>query len=167
MDKTKVIWLDIGTLAQEHRSLFGAPSWFWWKIMRRFVAGNLLSRGKAIQISYILHIFNLRNKIKLAKDQFHFSFVEPNINLISNNAFLKIESSFVWLWVLIKSGCSPLESYFIHQVIICLREVRSILKAKDIKILNPLFVAQSWTQKNLWLGTRLTWISVTATTLSF
>ena len=88
MDKTKVIWLDIGTpLAQEHRSLFGAASWFWWKIMRRFVAGNLLSRGKAIQISYILHTFSLRNKIQLAEDRFHFSFVEPNINLISNNAF--------------------------------------------------------------------------------
>ena len=95
MIKKKVIWLDIGThLAQEYRSLFGSASWFWWKMARRLVAGNLFLRGHPIRITHIPSIYRMRNEIKSAKDHLHFSFIEPNTHLVSKSGFFEDQELF-------------------------------------------------------------------------
>ena len=47
--RKKIIWIDVGThFAQEHSSLFGSISSFYLHILKRFIGGKLLRRGKFV-----------------------------------------------------------------------------------------------------------------------
>ena len=76
---TKLIWLDVGThFAQEHKSIFGSNLYFYTFILRRFISGKILKRGKFIPFSDLSELIFSRNNIRSEAHNFYSIFVEAN-----------------------------------------------------------------------------------------
>ena len=76
---TKLIWLDVGThFAQEHKSIFGSNLYFYTFILRRFIGGKILKRGKFIPFSDLSELIFSRNNIRSEAHNFYSIFVEAN-----------------------------------------------------------------------------------------
>ena len=68
----KIIWIDVGThFAQEHSSLFGSNSSFYLYILKRFVGGKLLRRGKFVGLKDLRKIISSRSKIRKRENDFY------------------------------------------------------------------------------------------------
>lgn len=76
---TKLIWLDVGThFAQEHKSIFGTNLYFYTFLLRRFIGGKILKRGKFIPLSKLSELILSRNNIRRKAHKFYSIFVEAN-----------------------------------------------------------------------------------------
>ena len=72
----KIIWIDVGThFAQEHSSLFGSNSSFYLHILKRFIGGKLLRRGKFVGLKDLRNIISLRSKIRKSEKDFFTIFI--------------------------------------------------------------------------------------------
>ena len=75
----KIIWIDVGThFAQEHSSLFGSNSSFYLYILKRFVGGKLLRRGKFVGLKDLRKIISSRSKIRKRENDFFTVFIDAN-----------------------------------------------------------------------------------------
>ena len=75
----KIIWIDVGThFAQEHTSLFGPNLSFYLHILKRFIGGKLLRRGKFVGLKDLRNIVSLRSKIRKREKYFFTVFIEAN-----------------------------------------------------------------------------------------
>ena len=61
----KIIWIDVGThFAQEHSSIFGSNYSFYSFILKRFLSGKILKRGKFISFKELKSVFHSRTRIR-------------------------------------------------------------------------------------------------------
>ena len=75
----KIIWIDVGThFAQEYRSIFNNNFKFFSFILKRFVGGKLLRRGKFVSLNELRKILQNRASIRKRKDDFFSIFIEAN-----------------------------------------------------------------------------------------
>ena len=75
----KIIWIDVGThFAQEHSSLFGSNSSFYLHILKRFIGGKLLRRGKFVGLKDLRNIISFRSKIRKSEKDFFTVFIDAN-----------------------------------------------------------------------------------------
>lgn len=94
-NKNKIIWVDIGThLAQEYKSIFSNSFYFYWKIFRRLIGSKFLKRGNFFSLSEFFQLIKTRNHLKKEKDNFHFTFVEANHNIIKSNIYSQANDVF-------------------------------------------------------------------------
>ncbi len=81
----KIIWIDIGThFAQEYNSIFGSYFNFFIQITLRFLSGNILGRGKALEFKDIKKIISARKYIRKRKKNFYTIFIEANSKITYN-----------------------------------------------------------------------------------
>ena len=79
----KIIWIDVGThFAQEYSSLFGSSFSFYLFVLKRFIGGGLLNRGKFVNFSELRNIFKYRAKIRQKRERFFCIFVEANKEIV-------------------------------------------------------------------------------------
>ena len=75
----KIVWIDVGThFGQEHSSIFGANYNFYSVILRRFLSGNILNRGKSLSFQGLRDIVYARTRIRKKSSDFYTVFVEAN-----------------------------------------------------------------------------------------
>ena len=75
----KIIWIDVGThFAQEHSSIFGSNYSFYSFIIRRFIGGKILKRGKFVIFQELRDIIYSRIRIRKRSREFFTVFVEAN-----------------------------------------------------------------------------------------
>ena len=75
----KIIWVDVGThFAQEHTSIFGSNYSFYSFVLRRFLGGKILKRGKFVSFKELRDIINSRIRIRKRSREFYTVFVEAN-----------------------------------------------------------------------------------------
>jgi len=75
----RVIWIDVGThFAQEHSSIFGSNYSFYSFILRRFLSGKVLKRGKFVSFKELRSIIQARTRIRKRSSDFYAVFVEAN-----------------------------------------------------------------------------------------
>ena len=81
----KIIWIDVGThFAQEYNSVFGSNFNFYTQIALRFISGNILGRGKALEFKNIKKIISARKYIRKRKKEFYTIFIEANSKITYN-----------------------------------------------------------------------------------
>ena len=84
----KIIWIDVGThFAQEYSSLFGSSFSFYLFVLKRFIGGGLLNRGKFVNFSELRNIFKYRAKIRQKRERFFCIFVEANKEIVKRKKF--------------------------------------------------------------------------------
>ena len=75
----KIVWIDIGThFAQEHKSIFGTNLYFYTFLLRRFIGGKILKRGKFIPLRNLSRLIDTRNNIRNKANNFYSIFIEAN-----------------------------------------------------------------------------------------
>tara|TARA_Y100001970_G_scaffold294340_1_gene451027 strand:- start:10432 stop:11181 length:750 start_codon:yes stop_codon:yes gene_type:complete len=86
----KIIWIDIGThFAQEYRSIFGSNIYFYFQIIKRFLAGKLLNRGKYLNYQSLKDLILIRKKIRRRSEDFYTIFIEANPRIsVKKNIYL-------------------------------------------------------------------------------
>ena len=68
----KIIWIDVGThFGQEYNSIFGSNLSFYSNIIKRFVGGAILKRGKFVSKEGLKNILDLRSKLRKRSNEFH------------------------------------------------------------------------------------------------
>mgnify|MGYP000288807898 FL=1 len=84
----KIIWIDVGThFAQEHSSIFGSNYSFYSFILKRFLSGKILKRGKFISFKELKSVFHSRTRIRKRSSDFYSVFVEANPRVAYKNFF--------------------------------------------------------------------------------
>ena len=91
----KKIWIDIGThFAQEYRSIFGPNIYFYFQIIKRFLVGKLLNRGKYLNYQSSKDLIFIRKKIRRRSEDFYTIFVEANPRIcLKKNIYLDADMS--------------------------------------------------------------------------
>jgi hypothetical protein len=80
----KIIWIDVGThFGQEYNSIFGTNFNFFKFICRRFFGGNILKRGKPVNINGLREIIYARTKIRKKSNEFYTVFIEANTKIVN------------------------------------------------------------------------------------
>ncbi len=80
----KIIWIDVGThFGQEHRSIFGSNYSFYSHIIRRFLGGKVLKRGKFVSFKGLKNIIHARSMIRKRSKEFYTIFIEANPKIVS------------------------------------------------------------------------------------
>jgi len=80
----KVIWIDVGThFGQEYSSIFGSNYSFYSYIIRRFLGGKVLKRGKFVSFNGLKNIIHARGKIRQWSKEFYTVFIEANPEIVS------------------------------------------------------------------------------------
>jgi len=75
----KIIWIDVGThFAQEHNSIFGSNYTFYSFILRRFISGKILRRGKFVNYKELRDILSARRRIRERSGEFFTILIEAN-----------------------------------------------------------------------------------------
>ena len=75
----KIVWIDVGThFAQEHKSIFGTNLYFYTFLLRRFIGGKILKRGKFIPLRNLSRLIDTRNNIRNKANNFYSIFIEAN-----------------------------------------------------------------------------------------
>ena len=88
MKNKKIIWIDVGThFGQEYNSIFGSNFYFFYKIIKRFLNGNILNRQKSISLFSIKKIIQIRAKIRKKSKCFYSIFIEANPKIIFEKKF--------------------------------------------------------------------------------
>lgn len=92
----KIIWIDVGThFGQEYKSIFGSNFSFYRHIIKRFVSGGVLKRGKFVSIADLKNIVHARSKIRKHSKEFHTIFIEANPKIVSKkNIYLSADEVF-------------------------------------------------------------------------
>ena len=92
----KIIWIDVGThFGQEYQSLFGSNISFYFKIIKRFIGGVILRRGKFVSKKGLKDILYARKKIRKRSNEFYTIFIEANPKIISKkNVYVKADAVF-------------------------------------------------------------------------
>lgn len=80
----KIIWVDIGThFGQEYSSIFGTSLGFYSRLIKRFVGGVLLKRGKFVSPTGLKRILKARREMRSKRNNLHSIFVEANSKIIT------------------------------------------------------------------------------------
>ena len=80
----KIIWIDVGThFGQEHSSIFGSNYSFYSHIIRRFLGGKVLKRGKFVSFNGLKNIIHARSMIRKRSKEFYTIFIEANPKIVS------------------------------------------------------------------------------------
>ena len=75
----KILWIDVGThFAQEHSSIFGSNVRFYGYVLKRFISGKILRRGKFVSFSTLRDILAVRKNVRRNTDRFFSIFIEAN-----------------------------------------------------------------------------------------
>jgi hypothetical protein len=92
----KIIWIDVGThFGQEYNSLFGSSQSFYWQLIKRFIGGVILKRGKFVSKEGLKNIFYARKNIRMRSREFHTIFIEANPKIVSKkNVYLRADEVF-------------------------------------------------------------------------
>ena len=92
----KIIWIDVGThFGQEHSSIFGSNYSFYSHIIRRFLGGKVLKRGKFVSFNGLKNIIHARSKIRKRSKEFYTVFIEANPKIVSKkNIYLNADVVF-------------------------------------------------------------------------
>ena len=84
----KIIWIDVGThFAQEHSSIFGSNIHFIFFVLKRFVGGVLLNRGRFVSYKELKIILDSRSGIRKRANKFFSIFVEANTEIVREKKF--------------------------------------------------------------------------------
>ena len=84
----KIIWIDVGThFAQEHSSIFGSSFSFYLFVLKRFISGGLLNRGRFVSYSELMEILKARKKIRKRQERFFSIFVEANKEIVKKKKY--------------------------------------------------------------------------------
>ena len=100
----KIIWIDVGThFAQEHSSIFGSSFSFYFFVLKRFISGGLLKRGRFVSYSELMKILKARKKIRKRQERFFSIFVEANKEIVKKKKYypkadLLFKSLFLSQW---------------------------------------------------------------------
>ena len=80
----KIIWIDVGThFGQEHSSIFGSNYSFYSHIIKRFLGGKVLRRGKFVSFKGLKKIIHARSMIRKRSKEFYTIFIEANPKIVS------------------------------------------------------------------------------------
>ena len=80
----KIIWIDVGThFAQEYSANFGSNYSFYRHIIKRFLSGKVLKRGRFVSFKGLKNIIHTRSKIRMRSKEFH----TVIINLLDKRSF--------------------------------------------------------------------------------
>ena len=92
----KTIWIDVGThFGQEYNSIFGSNLSFYSNIIKRFVGGAILKRGKFVSKEGLKNILDLRSKLRKRSNEFHSIFIEANPKIVSRaSVYLRADEVF-------------------------------------------------------------------------
>lgn len=92
----KIVWIDVGThFGQEYNSIFGSNYSFYWLIIKRFVSGGILKRGKFVSRADLKNIVHARSKIRKRSKEFHTIFIEANPKIVcKKNIYLSADEVF-------------------------------------------------------------------------
>lgn len=92
----KIIWIDVGThFGQEYNSLFGSNQGFYWQLIKRFIGGVILKRGKFVSKEGLKNILYARKNIRMRSREFHTIFIEANPKIVSKkNVYLRADEVF-------------------------------------------------------------------------
>jgi len=92
----KIIWIDVGThFAQEYRSFFGSNGSFYLHIIKRFLSGKILNRGKFVSFQGLKDIIYSRIRIRKRYREFYTIFIEANPKIAyTKNIYLKADMLF-------------------------------------------------------------------------
>ena len=84
----KIIWIDVGThFAQEHNSIFGSNYYFYSFIIKRFIGGKILKRGKFVSYQGLRDIIHSRNRIRKKSSEFFTVIIEANPKIAYKKRF--------------------------------------------------------------------------------
>ena len=84
----KTIWIDVGThFAQEHTSIFGSNYNFYSFIIRRFIGGKILKRGKFVSLPELKEIIYSRKRIRERASEFFTVIIEANPKIAYKKRF--------------------------------------------------------------------------------
>lgn len=84
----KTIWIDVGThFAQEHSSIFGTNYSFYSFIIRRFIGGGILKRGKFVNFQELREIIHSRASIRKRTSEFFTVIIEANPKIANKKKF--------------------------------------------------------------------------------
>ena len=84
----KIIWVDVGThFAQEHSSIFGSNINFFFFVLKRFIGGVLLNRGRFVNFEELKIILKSRYSIRKQANKFFSIFVEANKEIVREKKF--------------------------------------------------------------------------------
>ena len=92
----KIIWIDVGThFAQEYSSIFSSNISFFRHVIRRFIGGKVLKRGKFVSFSGLKNIIHARSMIRKRSKEFYTIFIEANSKIVSKkNIYLNADVVF-------------------------------------------------------------------------
>ena len=89
----KIIWVDVGThFAQEHSSIFGSNINFFFFVLKRFIGGVLLNRGRFVNFEELKIILKSRYGIRKQANKFFSIFVEAN-KVVTFKAYVRRDST--------------------------------------------------------------------------
>lgn len=93
---SKIIWIDVGThFAQEHKFIFGSNTYFYRFLLKRFIGGKILKRGKFVKFSELKNIINYRKEIRKRSNKFFSIFIEANPKIaLKENFYPKADMFF-------------------------------------------------------------------------
>ena len=75
----KIIWIDVGThFGQEYSSIFSSNISFFRHVIRRFLGGKVLKRGRFVSFKGLKNIIHARSKIRKRSKEFYTVFIEAN-----------------------------------------------------------------------------------------
>ena len=92
----KIIWIDVGThFAQEYNSIFCSNIRFYSYVIRRFIGGKVLKRGKFVSFNGLKSIIHARSMIRKRSKEFYTIFIEANPKIVSKkNIYLNADAVF-------------------------------------------------------------------------
>ena len=92
----KIIWIDVGThFGQEYSSIFRSNISFFRHVIRRFLGGKVLKRGKFVSFNGLKNIIHARSKIRMRSNEFYTVFIEANPKIVSKkNIYLNADVVF-------------------------------------------------------------------------
>ena len=92
----KIIWVDVGThFGQEYSSIFGSNISFFRHVIRRFLGGKVLKRGKFVSFNGLKNIIHARSNIRKRSKEFYTVFIEANPKIVSKkNIYLNADVVF-------------------------------------------------------------------------
>ena len=92
----KIIWVDVGThFGQEYSSIFGSNYSFYSHIIRRFLGGKVLKRGRFVSFNGLKNIIHARSMIRKRSKEFYTVFIEANPKIVyKKNIYLNADVVF-------------------------------------------------------------------------
>ncbi len=103
----KLIWIDVGThFAQEHTSIYGSNFAFYLFVLKRFLSGKILKRGKFVSYKELKEIIVSRKILRSRSADVFSIFIEANPRIVHKKDFYP-QADIVFNLALTDAGHAP------------------------------------------------------------